>query len=81
LKTANRELAVNLSAALRLGDLDYLGTDIEWLGGLLANRDAPKSVITRYLRAYYQGAQSELDGRGEPILDWFARLLDNDEQE
>jgi hypothetical protein len=72
---ANRELALNIVAALSLGDMDYLGTDIAWLYGLLKNFRMPQDALTDYLAAYYQTAQEQLDDRGRPIVTWLARLV------
>jgi hypothetical protein len=80
LELASRELAANLSAALELGDLNYLGADIEWIGGLLRQRGAPPGALTAFLRAYHQAAEAELDERGQPILDWFSSLLGDFEE-
>jgi DNA-binding transcriptional MerR regulator/methylmalonyl-CoA mutase cobalamin-binding subunit len=76
LALANHELGHNIGAALVLGDMDYLGTDLEWVQGLIGNRELPAQVLPRYLQAYRQAAEKHLDERAEPILDWFDRVLD-----
>jgi DNA-binding transcriptional MerR regulator len=75
LALANRELGLNIGAALALGDMDFLGTDIEWVAGLLRNHRLPVEVLYRYLHAYHQTAIEQLDERGEPIITWFGKLL------
>lgn len=72
---ANHELGHNIEAALLLGDMDYLGTDLEWVRGLIGNRELPAQVLPRYLQAYRRAAEKHLDGRAGPILDWFHRVL------
>jgi methanogenic corrinoid protein MtbC1 len=75
LALANRELGTNISAALALGDMDYLGTDIEWVTGLLRNHRLPNEALFEYLRVYYQTAVEQLDDRGQPITDWLGKLV------
>lgn len=75
LALANRELGLNLAASLALGDMDLLGTDIEWLTGLLRNYRLPAEVLHGYLDTYYQIVVDLLDERGQPIVEWFGRLV------
>lgn len=74
LAVANREMGLNIGAALALGNMGYLGTDIEWVDGLVKNYRMPDESLGVYLRAYYQVAQEQLDERGEPILAWLGSL-------
>jgi methanogenic corrinoid protein MtbC1 len=75
LDIANRELALNIDAALSLGDMSFMGTDIEWVEGLLKNHSVPTQMLQSYLTAYYQAARQRLDERGKPIVAWFDRLV------
>jgi DNA-binding transcriptional MerR regulator/methylmalonyl-CoA mutase cobalamin-binding subunit len=74
LSIANQALARNIEAALMLGDIDYLCTDIEWVEGLLENFKIPRETLSQYLQAYHQAAQTHLDERGSLIVKWLARL-------
>jgi len=78
LALANHELGHNIQAALLLGNMDYLGTDLDWVKGLIGNRELPALMLTRYLKAYRQAAEKHLDARAQPILDWFDRVLNGD---
>jgi DNA-binding transcriptional MerR regulator len=71
---AHRELALNIEAGLTLGDMRFLGVDIEWVEGLLGYHCIPRQVLSRYLRTYHHAAQEHLDERGRPVLDWLATL-------
>jgi hypothetical protein len=71
---ANEALASNITAALALGDMNYLCTDIKWVAGLLENHQIPGELLSNYLNAYYEAAQVHLDARGRPVLDWLATL-------
>jgi DNA-binding transcriptional MerR regulator len=71
---AHRELAQNIVAGLTLGDMRFLGVDIEWVEGLLGHHRIPRQVLARYLQTYQHAAQEHLDERGRPVLDWLATL-------
>ncbi|MFC2030484.1 MerR family transcriptional regulator [Chloroflexota bacterium] len=75
LSLANRELGLNIGAALALGDMDYLGADIEWITGLLKSHQMPIESLYGYFQAYHQSAGEQLDERGRPILEWLGELL------
>jgi methanogenic corrinoid protein MtbC1 len=75
LALANRELGASIGAALALGDMDFLGTDIEWVTGLLRNQGLPVEAFYDYLHAYHQTLDGQLDERGQPIITWFGKLL------
>ena len=74
LSLANSNIFRYVSAALILGDMDFLGYDIDWLEGLLVNYDLAPGLIPRYLKVYHQVAGRQLNARGKPILDWLAQL-------
>jgi len=75
LAIANAEMARNIIAAITLGDMAFLGVDIEWVKGLLDNHRLPGESLDDYLQAYYQAAQTHLDERGQPIVRWLAQLF------
>ncbi len=75
LALASRELGTNIDAALALGDMDYLGADIQWATGLLKNRGLSAKALSGFLRAYHAAASEQLDERGKPIIEWLGRLL------
>lgn len=74
LETANYFLGRGISAALTLGDVALLGTDLEWVGGLLENYGTNHGALQYYLRAYRQAAHEQLDQRGAPVLSWLDQL-------
>jgi DNA-binding transcriptional MerR regulator len=75
LSLANQELAQNIAAALFLGDMDSLGTDLEWIAGLIENRTLPAESLTTYLELYRQAVDRHLNDRGAPIVDWLDRII------
>jgi DNA-binding transcriptional MerR regulator len=74
LANANSEFARNIIAALMLGDIAFLGTNILWVEGLFINHQLPTEQFYRYLSAYSQAVQAHLDERGQIIRDWLAQL-------
>lgn len=74
LANANTRMAGNISAALSLGSMAYLGSTVAWLEGLLVNYQIPAGQLYDYLDAYYQAARAHLDKRGEPVINWLAEL-------
>jgi len=74
LALANRELALNISAALALGDMGSLGSNVAWVEGLLGQSQIPAAVLHGYLRAYAVAGRACLDEQGELILAWLEPL-------
>jgi len=74
LAMANRDLALNIDAALALGDMGFLGADIDWVAGLLSAHQIAVETLHEYLNVYYEAAEAQLDERGRPVVDWLARF-------
>ena len=73
--TANANIARYVISALRLGDMSFLGADIEWVEGLLVkHNELPSELLRQYLYEYRQAAGTYLNSRGKPIIDWFDQL-------
>ena len=77
LSNANARLALNITAGLALGDMDFLGVDIDWVEGLLSNYGLPNELMRRYMCAYHQAAKTNLDERGAPIVEWLERVTEH----
>jgi MerR family transcriptional regulator, light-induced transcriptional regulator len=73
---ANGYFADYLSAALALGDIDFLAPDLEWVHGLLATQRLPANALRVYLEAYRGAAQKHLDRRAQMIVTWFDQALE-----
>ncbi len=71
---ANGYLAQYLGAALALGDINFLDSDLSWIRGWLAAQPLPDRVPDRalqdFLQAYLAAAQKHLDRRGAIIVEW-----------
>jgi hypothetical protein len=76
LASANTTFGRNLLAALILGDMDYLNTDMPWIAGLLANHyQAPVRMLNAYLAAYLAAVQEHLEERSEVLVQGLTRLV------
>ena len=65
-------LTRHVLAALRLGELDLVEPELDWIGGLLDSREQDSDLLLTYLTAYHQALADTLDHRGQLIVDWFA---------
>jgi hypothetical protein len=81
LTIASEGLSRNIAAALALGDLHFLCTDIVWLEGLLDNQGIPPEILDGFLREYLRAAEKHLNDDGRPIIECLTRLLSNRDRE
>jgi len=70
LDTANRFLGNTLSAALELGDVNYLSADINWLVNLIVQHGVSVTHLPQFLQAYAQATRSVMGEAGQPIYSW-----------
>lgn len=73
LQSANQFLEQGIAAALSLGEIAFLGDDLQWLGGLMSNYEVNHGALQAVLRAYLAAARDQLDPRGAPIFAWLER--------
>ncbi len=71
---ANMRMARNITSALALGDMNYIGTELSWLEQLLSNYQWPAETLPQYLRSYYEATDLYLNGSGRPIVEWLAEI-------
>ena len=74
LELANEFLGRDISAALSLGNMDYLEYEVEWIKMLLNNYNIPLELLPDYLNIYRAGLSEVLDENGQPIIDWMDQL-------
>jgi MerR family transcriptional regulator, light-induced transcriptional regulator len=77
LATANLNLAQNIVAALKLGDISLVDEDVEWLRGLFANHRLEEAVLAHYFDVYNESAHKMLNQQGEPVLAWLEQTSDH----
>jgi len=66
----NNFLSQDILAALFLGDMNLLGSNVEWVKNLLGHRDVSQELIFDYLETYAEAARSHLAETGRPIIEW-----------
>ena len=71
---ANTHLSDDIMAALHLGDMVYLGSQLNWTKQLISNYDLPANWLEDYLNAYHQAADRHLNGDGRPIVNWLDQV-------
>jgi methanogenic corrinoid protein MtbC1 len=76
LTNTNHEFGDNIEAALRLGDLVMISTNLDWVQGLLLNNHhrLTETSLDEYLAAYHEAVKKEMDKRAAPLLHWFEHL-------
>jgi DNA-binding transcriptional MerR regulator len=70
IETANHFLGDTLIAALELGDVAYLSTDIHWLTNLLIERNISIAMLPFFLSLYAQAVQEVLGEQAQPLSQW-----------
>jgi len=75
LSVGNIEMAKNIIAALSLGGLEFLGTNLTWLTSALGDAKLGKTALFHYLKAYHQAVDALLDSRGAPLKAWLANAM------
>lgn len=75
LTTANMHITQDILAALRLGDLNLLKVDLDWVGGLLGNYSIPSAVLDSYITAYMATLDAEAGKPASPVIDYFKSIL------
>ena len=79
LEIANTNLARNIIAALTLGEISLLRSDIEWVKGLFEYQGIPNRIINNFLRSYAKVVIDELDDRGSVIAAYLFQLVEESE--
>ena len=78
LEIANEFLGKDIQAALILGDMEFLGSEMGWIRSLLENHNIPRQVLPHYLELYRQALEVNLNEAGQPVIDWLDRAIANE---
>lgn len=70
LETANRYMGNNIVAALQLGNIEYLNSEIEWLVHMLKSHDQPADAVRVYLSYYSNALREHLGKPGDLVVHW-----------
>ncbi len=75
IEEANAYLAQDIIAALYLGDLSIVNSDLDWVENLITNHETSGEMLLNYLLAYFEAAQTHLGEAGGPIIEWLASII------
>jgi hypothetical protein len=70
LNTGIQYLGDNITAALQLGDMDYVTNEMEWLKTLLQAYNRPAQEFVDFMKIYSRAVEKHINGQGEPIKEW-----------
>jgi Predicted cobalamin binding protein len=76
IKTSIYFLGENITAALQLGDMSHVSTEIDWLKGLLQSHGSPEGQLIHFMQTYSQAVAKNINGQGKPIYEWLANEVE-----
>jgi MerR family transcriptional regulator, light-induced transcriptional regulator len=76
IRTSLYFLGENITAALQLGDMSHVSTEIDWLKGLLQSHGSPKGQLVRFMQTYSEAVAKTINGQGQPIYEWFTNEIE-----
>jgi hypothetical protein len=72
IKTGLNFLGDNILAALQLGDMSHVSTEVDWLKTLLQAHQADPRELIHFMEAYAAAINKNINGQGRPIFHWLA---------
>ena len=72
IKTGIHFLGENITAALQLGDMSYVSTEVDWLRNMLQAYETPPKQLIHFMETYSHAVDKNINGQGKPISEWFA---------
>ncbi len=73
LVTANQFMGNDLIAALQLGDVSYIDSELDWLTAMIKGNQLDLKVLSFYLRAYASALEQHLGAAGQPVVEWLIK--------
>ncbi len=74
LSAINHSIAQVIEAALKLGDIGLLGSEIAWIERVMVGYRLSKTLLADYMLAYYQAARIHLGESAAIVVDWLSRV-------
>jgi len=71
IKTGIDFLGDHIAAALQLGDMSHVSTEVDWLRMLLQSHSTHPEQLTAFMETYAQAVDKNINGQGKPIFEWF----------
>jgi methanogenic corrinoid protein MtbC1 len=72
IQTGIHFLGDNITAALQLGDMSYVSTEVDWLKTLLQSHETPPQQLIYFMESYSRAVDKNINGQGKPIFEWFS---------
>jgi len=72
IRTGIHFLGENIAAALQLGDMSYVSTEVDWLKTLLQSYETPPQQLIHFMETYSKAVEKNINGQGKPIFEWFS---------
>lgn len=63
-------LGNQIAAALQLGDMSHVSAELDWLKTLLQSHSTHPEQLVRFMDAYAQAVDKNINGQGKPIFEW-----------
>ncbi|MFZ5909554.1 MAG: MerR family transcriptional regulator [Chloroflexota bacterium] len=76
---ATQSLGDDLEAALALGTLDSVYAEMDWIRGLMQQRNITYPTLKAYLRAYAQSVEKAMGSVGQIVSDWLTAKAETGE--
>jgi methanogenic corrinoid protein MtbC1 len=76
LNEINEEMAQSITAALKLGDIFFLGDDLTAMEHMLMGYRLPRQELLDYLVAYHQAARVHLSESAAIVVEWLSGLIE-----
>jgi len=65
-------LGQNITAALQLGNMSYVSTEVDWLKTMLQAHKSPPQQLIHFMETYSNAVDKNINGQGQPIFEWLA---------
>ncbi len=69
-------LGDNITAALQLGDMNYVSGELEWLKTLIRTHEHSTQELVDFLKSYASSVNQHINGSGRPVFEWLSSEVD-----
>jgi DNA-binding transcriptional MerR regulator len=73
LNTGIQFLGDSITAALQLGDMEYVNDEMEWVKVLMQSHQRPPQELAYFIEAYLQAVDKHTNSLGAPIKAWLKK--------
>jgi methanogenic corrinoid protein MtbC1 len=74
LQKASTNLSRNIEAGLRMGVLEAVEAELEWIDHLILNHNLTPSLLLDYIGYYIDAMEMHLNHRGRLVIDWMRSM-------